>query len=221
VPHGHRVSVAGLGEGAWREAPERFAERVAYDHVLEDQEGCLSPRSVYLVGAEDGRARADAGRFAGAVADALRAYEQRWPRAPIAPEEAARVHQLRSVVELRGGWVAHPGSTAWTVALDPDPTFEPSPAARFVRLCRVASSGEMARLLEPARGRLAALAWSDSGDETGCLPGELAAVAPGYLPLAGRMQRPPLGWSHDGASDLEWLLEPLPHRSVPAIEETP
>jgi hypothetical protein len=35
------------------------------------------------------------------------------------------------------------------------------------------------------------------------------------------MQRPPLGWSHDGASDLEWLLEPLPHRSVPAIEETP
>lgn len=213
VPHGHRLSVAALGRGAWRRRASYM--RVALDHAVEDQDGCLSPRSVYLIGEDDAAARQDADDFADSLALAMAFLELRWPRGPVAPEDAARVQQLRAAAEFSGRRVVRPQSTAWTVLLDDEATFEPAPAARFVWLRRVASADALALVLEPVRGRLAAFAYGDEPGDAGALPPVLAAIAPGYRPRVGTMQRPPLGWNHDGASDLEWLL------GAPSPKENP
>ncbi len=211
VGHGHRLSVAVLASEAWRGRDEAaaWAERVAYDHALEDQEGCLSPRGVYLVGPDEAGAGTAAVHFALHVAEAMAGLERRWPRAAIPAVEAAQVQQLRRLAELSGDdlWQS-PETTAWTVRLDRSDRFEPAPAARFVWLHRVASFEAAARAMAPAASRLAALGW---GAPRACaeeLPRELRALAPGFVAPVGRMQRPPLGWNHDGASDLEWLVRP-------------
>ena len=212
IAHGHRLSVAVLGEAAWRAGESSaLAERVALDHVLEDQSGCLSPRGVYLVGEIGEENRAEAAHLAHQVATALEVWERRWPRAPIATHEAVRVQQLRDVARLRGGRVwAPPDATAWTVLLETgaaaEEAFEPSPEARFVHLRHCASLETALASLRPLRGVLSTVACD------GFPPAEEAArklardLAPDRLCATGTMQRPPLGWNHDGASDLALLL---------------
>lgn len=224
VPHGHRLSLIFLGEAAWQaETLERTAERVALDHVLEDQTGCLSPRAVLLVGDSTQAAGADAARrFAERVAAALEKEERRWPRAPIAPAEAARVQQLRESGRMRGAgvWVS-PGSTAWTVLLDAAPAggspLEPAPEARFVQIVRWSSLEEAIEACRPVQGVLSTLAYD--GLSEGALRRICEGLAPDRVCPPGTMQRPPLGWNHDGASDLAHLLGPREARGTEPVHD--
>ena len=219
VAHGHRLSAAILGPAAWSgPAAVSTAERVAYDHVLEEQQGCLSPRAVYLVGdgcgGRDGAAGTVAGRdadpardLASGIADRLAAWERRWPRAGLAPEEAARVQQLRLSARLRGKLVLHSeNSTQWTVLLDDRLEFDPAPPARFVWLRHASSLEAAVAGLAAARGVLSTLAFDGFAGPAPAAQRAMAALSPDRLCLPGTMQRPAWGWNHDGASDLAWFL---------------
>jgi len=201
VPHGHRVSAALIGPDA--RASEATASdvvrRLAMDFALEDQEGCLSPQLAYLVGS----AQTTVERFAGMLAEALEERHAVWPARPLSPSEAAAVQQARGAAEMRGAQVITPtGSTRWTVVVDPSPGFEPCPLARFARLTPVPDIDRAIAALDPARGMLSTL-----GIE-GFLktPREIASLAPDRVCRIGTMQRPPMGWNHDGRPDLKWLL---------------
>lgn len=211
VAHGHRLSAILLGEDAWRpETLERTAAGVALDHVLEDQTGCLSPRAVLLVG-DSKRAADNAFALAERIAAALEQWERRWPRSPIPAAEAVRVQQVRESRRMRGaGLWSPPDTTAWTVLLDAVPAggapFEPAPEARFVQLLRCASLDDAIRSLLPARGVLSTLACDGWVEAPAAVGAVRRALAPDRLCSPGTMQRPPLGWNHDGASDLALLL---------------
>ncbi|MFP8875631.1 MAG: acyl-CoA reductase, partial [Myxococcota bacterium] len=92
VAHGHRVSIAALGEAATRgHALEEFASALALDAALWDQLGCLSPIAVYVVGG--GHEAAE--RTASALATALEHAETRWPAGRVETAAAAtRAHEI-------------------------------------------------------------------------------------------------------------------------------
>jgi hypothetical protein len=231
VPRGHRTAVALVGAGARasRESARRAAEALARDFALEDQEGCLSPHGAYVEmgGAETSPAetsRAESGgvppgaagpqpavsldAFAELVAEALGERERAWPRRELSAGEAAAVHQARGAAEMRGARVLAPeGSTRWTVVLDPRPQFEPTPLERFAWLKPVAGVENALAALAPARGLLAAVGVTGFGARRAeCVERIAEVLVPGRVCAVGEMQRPPAGWSHDGASDLAALL---------------
>ena len=230
VPRAHRTAVALVGAGARadREAARRAAAALARDFALEDQEGCLSPQGAYLEAPElaGGPASGSAGAalsglgaapppppvsvdaFADLVAEALAEREREWPRRPATAAEAAAVQQARGAAELRGARVlASPGSTRWTVVVDPRPLFEPTPAGRYAWLKPVADLDAALAALAPARGLLSTVGLAGlAGREADWIGKTAAALLPGRICPAGEMQRPPAGWNHDGASDLAALL---------------
>ena len=199
LAHGHRLSAAVLGPAA--QADARVAEALALDLACEDQEGCLSPHAVYLV------APTEPERFAKLLAAALDSYEARWPRRALDAATAATVQQERAAAEFAGARVlASEGSTAWTVIVDRTSPFAPAPTTRFARLRVVDSLGDAIAALEPARGILSTLGIAGFDNEPEAA-GRLAALAPGRICRVGRMQRPPAGWNHEGASDAAALLQ--------------
>jgi hypothetical protein len=206
IPRGHRVSVALLGPGVLaNEGAARAAARaLALDVACEDQEGCLSPTAVYLVRGPSPGVTPE--RFAALLADEMRERERLWPRRPLTNAESAAVQQARSAAEFQGlGMWAAEGSTAWTVTLEDNAAFEPALAARFARVRVVDTMAQAIEALGHARGLISTVGvagWKDVGE----LRSALASVAPGRVCPLGAMQRPPAGWSHEGASDLEALL---------------
>jgi hypothetical protein len=206
VPRGHRVSVALLGPDVLASEPaaREAARSLSFDVASEDQEGCLSPAAVYLV--QDSAALVKPEGFAALLAEEMASRERFWPRRALAGGESAAVQQARSAAEFEGKPVWGPeGSTAWTVILDKDAAFAPALPARFARLHVVATMGQAIEALLPARGLISTVGvagWKDA--ET--LLAALRRLGPGRVCRLGTMQRPPAGWSHEGASDLDALV---------------
>lgn len=208
VPRGHRISVALLGPGVLaREGAARHAARaLALDVACEDQEGCLSPAGVYLVRGVPA-ASVSSERFASLLAEEMASRERAWPHRALAAAESAAVQQARSAAEFEGRrvWAAQ-GSTAWTVVLEEATAFEPTPPARFARVRVVDTMEQAVGALSAARGLISTVGvagWEDAEALGQALARELA---PGRVCPLGAMQRPPAGWSHEGASDLDALL---------------
>jgi len=219
VPRAHRTAVALVGTGARadHDTARRTAEALARDFALEDQEGCLSPHGAYVEAGGAGSAQDAAAtpgpavsvdEFANLVAEALAARERDWPRRLATAAEAAAVQQARGAAELRGARVlAPPGSTRWTVVVDPRPLFEPTPLGRYAWLKPVADLDAALAALLPARGLLSTVGVAGLEGREADWIGKIAeALVPGRICPAGEMQRPPAGWNHDGASDLAALL---------------
>lgn len=208
VGDGHRLSIAALGPEA---DLEREARALALDTALWDQQGCLSPVSVYTVGAGAGdRARA----LAGLLADALREAEARWPRGACPPQAAAWASHERALAEMRaaegGGvtWLADEAGR-WCVVAEVDAAPRPAPLYRFLRvhpLSDQAAAGDtLEDALRPLAPHLAGVALAGFGRETDRMAARLAALGASRLCAPGRLQTPPLDWHHDGRP----LLLPL------------
>ncbi len=205
VARGHRLSVAALGAAASGGAAlEDVAERLALDVALWDQLGCLSPIAVYVVG-EDA-----ADRVAAALARALAAAERRWPRGAIGAAAAAAIAHERADAELRraaGRRVALHASqaTLWTVLREDGAELRPAPLHRFVRVLPVRDAAALPAALAPLAPHLAGVAVEGFGSHTSALARELADLGASRICAPGRLQAPPLAWSHGG----EGVLIPI------------
>jgi hypothetical protein len=201
VAHGPKVSFAVVTRGhAGRPAVARAA---AHDVSFFDQQGCVSPHTIYVEGDTD-----EALAFARRLAPAMAREQGRTPRGPLAPEEASAVQQARGAAEFRPGAevFASPGGSAWTVIFDPDPAFAVSCLNRVVYVKPLAGLDALPGLLAPVRAYL----------QTAGVAGDAAAraaVAAIVGPLGvvrvcalGRMQHPPADWRHDGRPRLLDLL---------------
>jgi hypothetical protein len=198
VPRGHRISAAIVGPGGDH---DDVAEGLALDVTAEEQKGCLSPHAVYLVGMSEPE------RFAERLAAALERYEQQWRREWEDAGLAASVQQERAAAEFAGARVIAPeDSTTWTVIVDRSVTFTPVPTARFARLRIVDSLEQAIAALLPARGLLSTIGVAGFEDAMRAAD-QIASLAPGRICPVGRMQRPPAGWNHEGASDAAALLQ--------------
>jgi hypothetical protein len=206
VLRGHRLSVAALGPAATRgRALERAAAGLALDVALWDQLGCLSPVSVLVAGDPPAAAR-----VAEALAAALAEAQERWPRGRVPVAAAAAFAQEREEAEMRaaarqGVRLLAPASAPFEVVLEPDARPRPAPLYRFVRVQPCRDGAEVIAALRPLGPWLAGVALAGFGRERSELAQALARLGASRVCGVGRLQQPPLGWHHEGAT----LLLPL------------
>lgn len=205
LPAGARIRTHGTGIGLAvvdaEQNPETAARAITEDVVAFDQRGCLSPRFV-LAGGEPRRARA----LAGYLHEALASAQERVPRGPLGPSEAAAVARYGATFGALGP--CHEGRGHLVTVDDAPQTLLLGPAARVVPV--VHCDAPLARqLLAPWTSLLTAVgAGTEPG--TASAPGSLATELRALVPearhsLLGWMQRPPL----DGPVDLRAAAEPL------------
>lgn len=206
VRHGHRLSVAVLGEAALAgPGLAEAAASLALDVALWDQQGCLSPVAVYALGVErvpDAVLAALAAAFGEAAA--------RWPRGRALPEATARFAVERDTAELRaaaGADVHVATGPGFVLVAEPDLAFRGSPLQRFVRIHPAPGARELLAALAPLGPHLAACGVAGLGGLAGRLEPELAALGASRVCPLGTLQAPPLDWCHDQLG----VLLPLAH----------
>ena len=210
IGYGHKLSLSLITHEALDQA-QQSAERAAYDVVLFDQHGCLSPQLVYV---EDHGAVSDKA-FAALLAGALQDWQTRLPRGRISPAASSQIRRVRDEAEwqaLGGKDVvlhASPQGTEWTVIYEVDPTFAPSPLYRTVRVKPLAALDQLAALLRPWRPYLEAVGTVVPSEvrRRQTLLEVLTGSGVSRICPIGTMQTPPLGWRHGGRPRLAELVQ--------------
>ena len=208
VIHGPRISLGivappALGFDRLPATAARIAEAVA----TFDQQGCVSPHVIYVLGSIE-----QAQTLGSALATALEALQEKLPRGRLSTVEAVAMQDARARAEFRAingeNIVLHVGlSGAFTVVVDPDDGFVPSCLNRFVYLKPLARTARLDPLLSGLRPHLQAVALEGFTEkesiELTTLLGQL-----GVSRIAGfqGLPWPPPEWHHDGAGPLRELL---------------
>lgn len=209
IGHGHRASVAVIGREILAD-PTRAtaaADALALDISVWDQRGCLSPHVCFIEGQFE-----DAQRFGTAVAAALDAWATRLPPGTLTLDERAAVRRFRDETEWLGlsgrpaTLFASRDSADWSVAIEGEAAFRPTPLCRSLRVCPVASLEELPTILAPVAHVLAAAGIAVDGERMPRLQRILAGARVPWTPALGRMQRPPLEWPQGGRPRVaEWI----------------
>jgi hypothetical protein len=196
VRHGHRLSVAVLGAGASAgDALAHAADALALDVALWDQQGCLSPVALYVLGT----GRVPAGLL-DALADAFERTAARLPRGRLDAAAAARLAHERDIAELRAAAdpaVALRSGPGFTLVAEPDARFRGSPLHRFLRIHPVAGPEALLAALAGLAPHLAAVGCAGLGPLAARLAPELAGLGASRVCPLGSLQAPPLAWCHD------------------------
>jgi hypothetical protein len=156
----------------------RVADALVEDVVLFDQRGCLSPRTVFVLGGEAG-----ARTLANELGKSLERAELRIPRGRLDADEAARAVRYRDTMHYAGELVR--GGVGF-VGLDVvSSAVVVPPVGRHVH---VMATRDLERSVAPMKGLVVTVATLGSkGLEERCL-----SCFPGARKsLIGRMQRPP------------------------------
>ena len=199
IGYGHKVSFSVLGKEVLSDA-QALAQRAAYDVVLFDQQGCLSPQLVYV---EEGGAVTPR-EFTALLAQALERWQTILPRGRVTLEESVAIQRVRDESEwqaLAGKNVAlytSPGSTTWTVMYQADPVFIPSPLRRTVRVKPLASLAQLEPILDRWRPYLEAAAVAVDPPRLLEIGELLGRAGVSRICPIGTMQTPPLSWRHGG-----------------------
>jgi len=215
VAHGHKVSAAILSARALAADARGLAHRLARDVALYDQQGCLSPHTIFILEAAGTPAR----DFAALLAAELANLAEQWPRGSLDLPGASALRQQLAARELAaeppaseffGGFEA-----GYAVILESDPGFELSPLGRTVIVKPVPDMAAAAAALAPMRERLQAIGLAVSHKERRALERGLGLLDDvetnlDWVPRIrlcpiGTMQRPPLTWAADGHRPLAAL----------------
>ena len=201
ISYGPRTGVAVL----LADCPQAAAATaLARDVCAYDQQGCVSPRLVYVVGSTTG---AFVSRLAGALEERARYH----PPPDPTPEEAVAIRSMRATFEF-GGYedgrsaVEAPGeSLAWTILASDSPAARTESLPRVVWVHPVPDIETLEEVLQPLEGRVQTLGYSGAeGLE------KLATLATrlgvGRIAPLGSVAWPPPDWRHEGRHQLLPLL---------------
>lgn len=202
VTYGPRLGVAVF----LADAPDEAAEALARDVCAYDQRGCVSPRIVWVVGADP---LATAER----VAAALAAEVARVPPPPPCEGEAVELRAVRAesafaafAPEGAEATVLGPEDLGWTVIARRGPGTESRALPRAVWLYGVDSVAEAMGLLAPFEGRIQALGYAGGRDLDALADGAARLGVSRIAPL-GTLAWPPPDWRHEGRHQLLPLLD--------------
>jgi acyl-CoA reductase-like NAD-dependent aldehyde dehydrogenase len=202
VGFGHKLSVALVRLDRPGDV-RSLAAAAAVDVALYDQLGCLSPQTLYVVGAEPTRRRELVDR----LAEALDEAEARWPRGELGGAEAVAIRRLRDEYEWRevgGEGVSLRAGKEWTILEDPIPGFRPSPLHRTIFVRPLEAIAELRAALGEWLPRVECVGmgpWPDA--ETGR---SLAALGVPRVAALGRMQDPGLDWRQGGMDPMAGII---------------
>ena len=205
VDRGERLSIVLVPRNV---RVKSFGAKIAYDMVMYEGRGCLTPRIIFI----EGNAKT-AAAMAKAVAHSLADIEKKWPRVPgpLAAEAARRsfldtldLHALRS--DAPGIQRGH--DDAWVVVVDKHGGAPRSIGERTVVCIPVQDLAQAASKIDFDRETLAGVGIAaDSSTEEYERAADLAAEwGATHICPTGRMQRPSLGWNQDGTQRIGDLL---------------
>lgn len=207
VSYGHRLSILVVDSETVTHDEVGLAQAIATDVALWDQQGCLSPAALYVLGSDAGQT---AKAFATTLASEFQRTAERWPPSQPDSAAAAQIHNERDLAELRAGageavTVLTGEGTEWTLIVEPDATWRPCPGHRFLRVYPVEDGDDLGPALTPIAGHLSTVGLSVLENRQASLRSQMAALGASRICQPGRMQAPRIDWPHDGQP----LLAPL------------
>jgi acyl-CoA reductase-like NAD-dependent aldehyde dehydrogenase len=202
--HGPRLSVGIIG-------PQAIERKTAYDVAMAvalfDQQGCVSPHIVYVVG------NADAALvFGRLVAAALREVGRELPRGTLTPSDALAIREARTQAEFRaigGGTIEliEGEELDYTVVFDADPAFQPSCLNRFLYVKPAQNIEHIKQLLVPHRRFLQSVAIEGfNPKEAAELALQLGSSGASRITSFATLPWPSAEWHHDGSAPLRELI---------------
>ena len=178
------------------------ARRLARDVCAYEQQGCVSPRLVFVVGG-------DVQHFAELLALGLEEETQRQPPPDLAEAEAIAIRNLRAEREFdRGasrGLLTSEPDLRWTVLVDREPHLGVTSLPRVVHLCTIRDVGDLLTALQPLSGHIQAVGYAGGAGVEELAEGAASLGASRVAPF-GQVAWPPVDWRHDGRHQLIPLL---------------
>jgi hypothetical protein len=208
VPYHHRVSIGLVGRAALTPARAPHVAQMAARAVsMFDQRGCVSPHAIYV---EEGGA-VDPGLWADLVASAMADLETELPAGEIDASAASAIHQMRGSAELReasgsGARVLRADKGFWTVILEDEMRFTPSPLNRVVTLVPTPDLGDVAASLGGLGRHLQTVAIECAPERLPVLAELLGRAGATRITSFEKAPWPPPWWRHDGAPALSGLI---------------
>lgn len=207
LAHGAKLSFAVVGKESLDllSSAEIAARELAYDFSVYDQQGCLSPRAAFI---EQGGAVSPR-QFALLLRGEMLEAAGRLPRRELSLEESAALARSRdeALIEAASGGNAQLVSKAadpFLITLRSARTYTPGCLNRYADLRVFEEGEELESALAPYRARISAIGVSGEDDRWSELYRRLRV--PRVCPT-GQMQKPPLGWTHDGRLTLLDLVD--------------
>jgi hypothetical protein len=182
------------------DGPLSAASALARDICAYDQQGCVSPRLVYVVG--------DSTRpFVERLAAALEEQTRTQPPPETTAAEAVAIRAARTAFEF-GGYedgrsrVLSPGeSLTWTILSSEDPAIRAESLPRVVWVHRVQDLEALEDALRPLEGHIQTLGYSGA-EELQDLAALAARLSVSRIAPFGSMAWPPVDWRHEGKHQL-------------------
>lgn len=196
IGYPNRVGAALVGNSALSrvDAP-LLARNAALDVVMFDQQGCVSPHTIYVQRGGE----IEPLEFANELAAALHDLSAEIPRGTLAPGESSLIHQLRVQAEMRGATVlASERGTEWTVIVEDRVELEPSPLNRVIQVRPVDDLSEAVSALGQVGSRMQTVAIAAEPREVRSLAARLGAIGATRLVRVGEAAWPAPHWHHDG-----------------------
>ena len=198
VAHGPRVSFGLVGPNA----PGETARSVAAAVAAYDQQGCVSPHVVYVVGDRE-RARS----FARDVALYLQALGDTAPRGAITPSEAVAIRNVRTAAEFGANKELFGLETDnFSVIYDDAPAFEISCLNRVLYVKPLSTALQAFDVLPRADILQSAAVEGFPEKEKAELVRLLGLAGVSRITSFARLPWPPMHWHHDGSAPLRELL---------------
>lgn len=204
--HGSTYSFSVVSGEELRHNPvEWLAEHCAYDFSLYDQQGCLSPRALFV---EDVHSR-DVDRFVDALHGAMVNWSKLLPRRRLSLPDSAALARARDSVLLDAAC----GGQSRRVSADQDPflitvkptqQFQLGPVSRYVDIYLYKDIAEVETALAPYGGQVSTLGVVDPRRSA---PGLIRSLRVARVCEIGQMQKPPLSWCLDGQRPLQKMLK--------------
>jgi len=215
VGYGHKLSLAAIGHDASLVTAVRA---LALDVALFDGRGCLSP--AYVIVEDTPRGRAE--DLAQALASELARLRDELPRGSLGAAEHVALRDLRARWSTRAGakMLLAPSGTDWAVALLPFEAELPPPGTlRHVPVIAVSDTAGFLHAVSLCAPSLSALAHAGWDLPRAQLARAALRAGASRICELGHMQRPPIGWRHDGRGAIEVLLrfidiEPAPSQEI-------
>ena len=203
---GPKLSLAVVtNEGLAREGLANVAGSLAFEISIWDQNACTAPQLCFVEGEKNAKALLEA------LSSQLELKASQLPAGDTDLHTAVEIQKLRSVAELaesrgEGKLFGSRGNVDWTVYYSKDPTIEPSPLHRTLKIVPYESLDTVFCEMQKLRGYLQTVGLSAGESESQELRLELASRGALRIFAIGQMTGGEIDDPHDGAYDLPQLV---------------
>jgi phenylacetate-CoA ligase len=202
IVFGPRLSIAVVtAQGLKEKGIDHIADKLAAEIAIWDQNACTAPQVCFVEGKER------AMELARELGASLEKVSSTLPAGEMDFETAVEIRKLRTIFEMaaargEGGLFESSRGLEWTVMVDHDPTIEPSPLHRTIRVIPYDKVDDILESIEALRGYLQTVGLTAGAGERSLLYRRLAECGALRIVEPGQMSEGEIDDPHDGAYDL-------------------